>query len=74
MDKTVETANGPLGLSGAKQGNGRTNPTQNLVDAFLMKDGHFINVKVNMNTMNSFLTHNVIHVWNIPLYTMVRHG
>ena len=42
MDKTVETANGPLGLSGAKQGNGRTNPTQNLVDAFLMKDGHFI--------------------------------
>ena len=35
MDKTVETANGPLGLSGAKQGNGRTNPTQNLVDAFL---------------------------------------
>ena len=40
MDKTVETANGPLGLSGAKQGNGRTNPTQNLVDAFLMKDGH----------------------------------
>ena len=45
MDKTVETANGPLGLSGAKQGNGRTNPTQNLVDAFLMKDGHFINDK-----------------------------
>ena len=40
---SIETANGPLGLSGAKQGNGRTNPTQNLVDAFLMKDGYFIN-------------------------------
>ena len=40
---SIETVNGPLGLSGAKQGNGRTNPTQNLVDAFLMKDGHFIN-------------------------------
>ena len=40
---SLETANGPLGLSGAKQGNGRTNPTQNLVDAFLMKDGYFIN-------------------------------
>lgn len=39
-DTSVETANGPLGLSGAKQGNGRTNPTQNLVDAFLMKDGY----------------------------------
>lgn len=41
-DTSVETANGPLGLSGAKQGNGRTNPTQNLVDAFLMKNGSFI--------------------------------
>ena len=40
---SIETANGPLGLSGAKQGNGRTNPTQNLVDAFLMKDRYFIN-------------------------------
>jgi hypothetical protein len=39
---TIETANGPLGFTGAAQGNGRTNPTQNLVDAFLMKDGHFI--------------------------------
>ncbi|MEY8686742.1 RagB/SusD family nutrient uptake outer membrane protein [Bacteroides sp. AN502(2024)] len=39
---SIENANGPLGLSGSKQGNGRTNPTQNLVDAFLMKDGYFI--------------------------------
>jgi hypothetical protein len=38
-DKTVETNNGPLGFSGSSLGYGRTNPTQNLVDAFLMKDG-----------------------------------
>lgn len=36
---SVERNNGPLGFSGNKLGNGRTNPTQNLVDAFLMKDG-----------------------------------
>jgi len=38
-DHSIETANGPLGFSGNALGNGRTNPTQNLVDAFLMKDG-----------------------------------
>ena len=37
--KTIETNNGPLGFSGSAQGNGRTTPTQNLVDAFPMKDG-----------------------------------
>lgn len=42
---SIESANGPLGLSGGKQGHGRTNPTQNLVDAFLMKDGKFIDDK-----------------------------
>lgn len=36
---SIERANGPLGFSGNKLGNGRTNPTQNLVDAFVMKDG-----------------------------------
>ena len=36
---SVETNCGPLGFSGANQANGRTNPTQNLVDAFPMKDG-----------------------------------
>lgn len=36
---SVERNNGPLGFTGNKLGNGRTNPTQNLVDAFLMKDG-----------------------------------
>lgn len=37
--KGVETTNGPLGFSGDAMGNGRTNPTQNLVESFLMKDG-----------------------------------
>mgnify|MGYP000888373921 CR=1 FL=1 len=35
----TEINNGPLGFSGNKMGYGRTNPTQNLVDAFPMKDG-----------------------------------
>ena len=35
----VETDLGPLGFSGTNIGGGRTNPTQNLVDAFPMKDG-----------------------------------
>lgn len=38
-NKVVETQNGPLGFSGESLGYGRTNPTQNLVDAFPMKDG-----------------------------------
>ena len=38
-NRSIETANGPLGFSGNALGNGRTNPTQNLVDAFLMRDG-----------------------------------
>jgi len=37
--RAVEQDNGPLGFTGNAQGNGRTNPTQNLVDAFPMKDG-----------------------------------
>lgn len=36
---SVETNNGPLGFTSSSQGNGRTNPTQDLVDAFPMKDG-----------------------------------
>jgi len=36
----LETMNGPLGFSGIRLGNGRTNPTQNLVNAFPMKDGY----------------------------------
>lgn len=37
--KGIENTNGPLGFSGNNLGQGRTNPTQDLVDAFLMKDG-----------------------------------
>lgn len=37
--KGLETANGPLGFSGNALGYGNTNPTQNLVESFLMKDG-----------------------------------
>ncbi len=40
-NKDIETTNGPLGFTGNMLGNGRTNPTQNLVDAFPMKDGKF---------------------------------
>lgn len=38
-NESIETANGPLGFSGNSLGNGNTNPTQNLVESFLMKDG-----------------------------------
>lgn len=40
-NKAIETNNGPLGFSGNSMGKGRTLPTQNLVDAFPMKDGMF---------------------------------
>ena len=36
---SVESNSGPLGFSGTNQGGGHSNPTQNLVDAFPMKDG-----------------------------------
>ncbi|GCB36574.1 RagB/SusD family nutrient uptake outer membrane protein [Bacteroides faecalis] len=38
---SIENNNGPLGFSGNSLGKGRTLPTQNLVDAFPMKDGMF---------------------------------
>lgn len=38
VNTTVEDANGPVGYSSA-EANGRTSPTQNLVDAFPMIDG-----------------------------------
>ncbi|MDE7473607.1 MAG: RagB/SusD family nutrient uptake outer membrane protein [Muribaculaceae bacterium] len=37
--KSIETLNGPLGYTGNALGQGRTVPSQNLVDAFPMKDG-----------------------------------
>lgn len=36
---SIETTNGPLGFTNSNLASGRTNPTQNLVDAFPMKDG-----------------------------------
>ncbi|UKK51049.1 RagB/SusD family nutrient uptake outer membrane protein [Prevotella sp. E13-17] len=36
---SIENSNGPLGFTGPRMGNGRTCPTQNLVDAFPMADG-----------------------------------
>jgi len=38
----IEKNNGPIGFSGTNQSNGRTSPSQNLVDAFPMKDGKAI--------------------------------
>lgn len=38
----IEYNNGPVGFSGNNLGLGRTSPTQNLVDAFPMKDGKAI--------------------------------
>jgi starch-binding outer membrane protein, SusD/RagB family len=38
----IEKNNGPVGFSGSNQGLGRTSPSQNLVDAFLTRDGKFI--------------------------------
>jgi hypothetical protein len=42
-NKGIEQNNGPIGFTGSNQSNGRTSPTQNLVDAFPMKDGKAIN-------------------------------
>lgn len=41
-NKEVEANHGPYGYSGNAKGKGRTSPTQNLVDAFPMKDGKAI--------------------------------
>jgi hypothetical protein len=42
LNTDVEAKNGPVGFSGNNLGAGRTSPTQNLVDAFPMKDGKAI--------------------------------
>jgi hypothetical protein len=42
-NSNIERNNGPIGFSGTNQSSGRTSPTQNLVDAFPMKDGKAIN-------------------------------
>lgn len=53
--KGIEVTNGPLGFSGEAMGNGRTNPTQNLVESFPMKDGRVPNEskKYPYNSENS---------------------
>jgi hypothetical protein len=43
----IEKNNGPIGFTGSNQSNGRTSPTQNLVDAFLMTNGKSINDPVS---------------------------
>ncbi|MDD4992851.1 MAG: RagB/SusD family nutrient uptake outer membrane protein [Paludibacter sp.] len=42
MNTQIEYNNGPVGFAGTNVGLGRTSPTQNLVDAFPMKDGKAI--------------------------------
>ena len=42
-NREVESTNGPVGFSGNNLGMGRTSPTQNLIDAFPMRDGKAIN-------------------------------
>lgn len=41
-NRNIETTNGPVGFSSQNLGNGRTSPSQNLVDAFPMLDGKSI--------------------------------
>lgn len=57
MGKSIETSNGPVGFNGVNLGNGRTSPTQNLVDAFPMLDGRSIedqNSKYNYNMASMY--------------------
>jgi hypothetical protein len=71
-NKGIETNNGPIGFTGSNLSNGRTSPTQNLVDAFPMKDGKAINDSTSkyystysLQTMyenrDSRLEHTVMH-------------
>lgn len=50
----IEKNNGPIGFSGTNQSNGRTSPTQNLVDAFPMKDGKAINDPTSKYTYDPY--------------------
>jgi len=43
----LEKVNSPVGYTGNTKSEGRNNPTQNLVDAFLMKDGRTIREALN---------------------------
>lgn len=78
-DKSVETNNGPLGFSGSSLGKGRTLPTQNLVDAFPMKDGMFAGKgsKYTQDASNPYenrdprLDYTVLHHGSLWLSTML---
>ncbi len=66
---SIENANGPLGFTGNGMGNGRTLPTQNLVEAFPMKDGKAIgestkyayNVATQYDNRDPRLDYTIIH-------------
>lgn len=69
QSKQIETNNGPLGFTGNAQGNGRTNPTQNLINSFPMKDGSKIgeSSKYNYDAQKPYenrdprLTYTILH-------------
>jgi starch-binding outer membrane protein, SusD/RagB family len=50
--KDVEKENGPIGYSAPNNANGRTSPSQNLVEAFPMLDGKAINDPASSFTYN----------------------
>ena len=71
-DKSIESNNGPLGFSGDNLGKGRTLPTQNLVDAFPMKDGMFAGQGSKYILIRSNPYETVIRVWIIQ-YCIMGH-
>lgn len=71
-NKGVEQNNGPIGFTGSNQSNGRTSPTQNLVDAFPMKDGKAIDDPTSNYT---YTTQNMYENRDPRLqYTVMRNG
>ncbi|WP_423128404.1 RagB/SusD family nutrient uptake outer membrane protein [Gaoshiqia sp. Z1-71] len=57
INKSIETNNAPVGFTGVNLGNGRTSPSQNLVDAFPMLDGKPIgspDSKYNYSSANMY--------------------
>lgn len=57
QNRSLETANAPIGFAEPNASNGYVNPTQNLVDAFPMSDGRAINdasVTLPYNAQNPY--------------------
>jgi hypothetical protein len=68
----VEQNNGPIGFTGNNQSRGRTSPTQNLVDAFPMKDGKAID---DPSSAYSYSTQNMYANRDPRLeYTVMHNG